>query len=247
MNEPTYELYYWPGLPGRGEYIRLALEDAGAPYVDVARKPASEGGGPGALMAAMKSTEGLEPFAPPFLKCGNLTIAQVANILLFLGPRLDLTPADEGGRLGANQLQLTIADLISEVHDTHHPVSTALYFHEQVPEAVRAARSFVDQRMPKFLGYFARTLEKNGGEFMVGTAVSYVDLSIFHTLAGLEYAFPKASERAKSKYTGLYKLAERVAARPKIAAYLQSPRRLAFNENGIFRRYPELDLEPVGW
>lgn len=245
MSETPYELFYWPSLQGRGEFIRLALEEAGATYVDVARLPASEGGGVSALMRAMKSGEGFEPFAPPFLRVGTVVVAQVANILLFLGPRLDLVPGDEASRLHANQLQLTIADLVAEVHDTHHPVATGLYYEDQKAEAQRRARGFVDERLPKFLGYFERVLQRNGGRHLIGTELTYADLSLFQVLSGLDYAFPRASAVMKQRFPQIYALRDRVAQRPKIAAYLASPRRLPFNENGIFRRYPELDLEPA--
>ncbi len=247
MKEAAYELFYWPGIQGRGEFVRLALEEGGAPYVDVARLPAAQGGGATAIMKAMRSGDGLEPFAPPFLRTEGAMIAQVANILLYLGPRLNLVPSDEISRLRANQLQLTVADFVSGVHDTHHPVSTGLYYEDQRPEAVRAARSFVDQRIPKFLGYFERALEKNGGKHLVGNALSYPDLSVFQLLSGIKYAFPKAEARATTTFPLLFDLKVRVSARPNIANYLASPRRIPFNENGIFRSYPELDLEPANW
>lgn len=246
MSEAHYELYYWPSIQGRGELIRLALEDAGASYVDVARRSAAEGGGVAAMQKLMKSTPSLEPFAPPFLRSGDLVIAQTANILLYLGPRLGLAPSDEAGRLHANQLQLTIADIYGEVHDTHHPIATGLYYEDQKPEAVRRATSFVRERAPKFLGYLERVLTKNGGHHMVGGASSYVDLSVFQVIEGLEYAFPRGMAALAPKIPHLRRLRDEVKARPRIAAYLASPRRLAFNENGIFRRYPELDVEPLG-
>jgi glutathione S-transferase len=244
MNDARYQLFYWPGLQGRGELIRLALEEAGADYVDVARLPAAEGGGVPALMKAMKQGEGLEPFAPPFLRSGEIVVAQVANILLFLGPRLGLVPSDEASRLRANQLQLTVTDLYAEVHETHHPVATGLYYEDQKPQALARTRGFIDERMPKFLGYFERVLVKNGGTCFVGAELSYVDLSLFQVLTGLDYAFPRATALARAHFPHLFALRAAVAERPRIAAYLASPRRLAFNENGIFRRYPELDLDP---
>ncbi len=245
MTDTPYQLYYWPSIQGRGEFIRLALEEAGADYVDVARQPASEGFGVPAMMRAMKGGEGLEPFAPPFLRSGEIVVAQAANILLFLGPRLGLVPDDEPSRLRAHQLQLTVSDLVSEVHDTHHPVATGLYYEDQKPEALARTRSFIDERMPKFLGYFERVLEKNGGHHFVGASRSYVDLSVFQVLTGLDYAFPRAAQHARAHFPRLHALRDTIAERPRIAAYLASPRRLAFNENGIFRRYPELDLEPA--
>ena len=243
MSAPTtsYELYYWPSIQGRGEFIRLALEDAGADYVDVARLSEREGGGVKALMNMMKSAEGLEPFAPPFLRAGKLVIAQVANILLYLAPRHDLVAKDEATRLHAHQLQLTIADLVGEVHDTHHPIATGAYYEDQKPEAMKRATAFVKERIPKYLGYFERVLQAAGGKHMLGVH-SYVDLSMFQLMAGLTYAFPRAIKHVEGTIPGLLALRERVANRPRIATYLASKRRLAFNESGIFRHYPELDL-----
>lgn len=242
--EPSYELFYWPGLPGRGEFIRLVLEDAGAPYVDVARLPEDQGGGVPAILRLLRGEhEGLLPLAPPILRVGDLTLAQVANICQFLGPRLGLAPADEADRLAANQLQLTIADLVAEVHDTHHPISTGRYYEDQKEAARERAAAFLEQRLGRFLGYFERVLERNG-EQLVGAAISYVDLSMFQVLEGLAYAFPRAFARASAAIPKLLALRERVRVRPRLAAYLASDRRLAFNESGIFRRYPELDLAP---
>lgn len=238
-----YELFYWPGIQGRGEFIRLALEDAGARYVDVARGP--EGVKAIARVLRGEGFEGPAPFAPPVLKHGPLVIAQVANILHYLAPRIGLAPDGEAAQQHALQLQLTVVDLVAEVHDTHHPVSTALYYEDQKPEARRRAASFVSQRLPKFLGYFERALARNGeGEQLLGGAVSYVDLSLFQVVEGLRYAFPRAMALAEPTAPKVVALRDRVAARTNIAAYLRSPRRLAFNESGIFRRYPELDLVP---
>ena len=245
MSEPSvdYELFYWPGIQGRGEFIRLALEDAGARYVDVARGP--EGVKAIARVLRGEGFAGAPPFAPPVLKHGALVLAQVANILHYLGPKLGLAPTDEAGRHHALQLQLTVADLVGEVHDTHHPVSTALYYEDQKDEARRRTVNFVGQRVPKFLGYFERTLARNGaGEHLVGDATSYVDLSLFQVVEGLRYAFPRAMAAVEPTVPKVVALRDRVAARPHVAAYVSSPRRLAFNENGIFRRYAELDLAP---
>jgi glutathione S-transferase len=242
--DSSYALFYWPGLPGRGEFIRLALEDAGAPYVDVARLPEDQGGGVAAILRLMRGEHsGLLPLAPPILRAGGLVLAQVANILQFLAPRVGLAPVDEAGRLAANQLQLTIADLVSEVHDTHHPISTGRYYEEQKAAARERAAAFLEQRLGRFLGYFERVLDRNGeGEQLVGAAISHVDLSMFQVLEGLAYAFPRGFARAEPAIPKLLALRERVRQRPRLAAYLASDRRLAFNENGIFRRYPELDL-----
>lgn len=239
-----YELYYWPTIQGRGEFIRLALEEAGADYVDVARGRKEDGLGMPALMRFLEGAgEVHPPFAPPFLKAGGQVIGQTANILLFLAPRHGLVPDDEPSRLWAHQLQLTIADLLAEVHDTHHPIASSLYYEDQKPEALRRAADLLERRLPKFLRYFEHVAERNphGDAHLVGGALTYVDLSMFQMIAGLRYAFPRAMARLETAYPRLVALHERVRARPRIAAYLASGRRLAFNQQGIFRHYPELD------
>ncbi len=235
-----YELYYWPTIQGRGEFVRLALEEAGADYVDVARRKGKSG-----VPAMMKLLDGKgaarPPFAPPLLKAGKLVVAQTANILFYLGPHLKLAPRDEAGQLWAHQLQLTVSDLVVEIHDTHHPVSGWLYFEEQRPAARRRTQDFWRYRVPKFLGYFERVLHNNGGTYMVGRRTSYVDLSMFEIVEGLRYAFPKAGARALARTEAVARLHANVARRQKVHDYLQSPRRIAFNREGIFRHYPELD------
>jgi glutathione S-transferase len=234
-----YELYYWPGIQGRGEFVRLALEEAGADYVDVAR---TRKGGMAALLRIMESRRIRQPpFAPPFLKAGKVIVGQTANVLLFLGPRLGLAPRAEAGRLWAHQLQLTIADFVDETHDTHHPIAGSLYYEDQKPEAKRRAALFIRARVPKFLGYFERVLARSRGRWMTGGKLSYVDLSVFQAIEGLRYAFPNALGRRAFRYPLLMASHDRVAARPRIAAYLASDRRLPFNEMDIWRHYPELD------
>src|SRR3990172_8806147 len=218
-----YELYYGPSARGRGEFVRLALEDAGADYVDVARRPGAKG-----MPALLRFLKG-GPFAcPPFAP-------------LFLGPRLGLVPKSEGSRLWAHQLQLTIADWLVEVHDTHHPIAVALYYEEQKREAKRRAADFIARRLPKFLGYFEQVITRRRGGWLVGRGGSYVDLSMFQMIAGLCYAFPRAMARLEPRHPRLVALHRRVAARPRIAAYLASKRRIPFNRQGLFRHYPELD------
>jgi glutathione S-transferase len=237
-----YELYYWPDIQGRGEFVRLALEEGGAPYDDVARRPEGEGGGAAAVVAFLRGGGARPaPFAPPFLKAGEIVVAQTAAILRFLGPRLGLVPDGEAARLAADQLQLTISDLVNEAHDTHHPITVGEYYEDQKPEARRRAVAFVAARMPKFLGYFERELGRAGGPWALGDRRSYVDLSLFQIVDGLRYAFPRAMEGLEPGLPRLVALRDRVAALPNVAAYLASPRRIAFNEKGIFRRYPELD------
>jgi glutathione S-transferase len=248
LRRPRYQLHYWPTIQGRGEFVRLAFEEAGHAYVDVARLPEREGGGEEALIQFLDE-QGLAPppFAPPVLRSGKLVIAQTANILLFLGPRLGLAPDDEAGRLAVNQLQLTLADLVTEAHDTHHPIAVSLYYEQQRKEARRRAAVFIDERMPKFLHYFERVLARNRrsrGRYLAGAALSYADLSMAQVLWGLGYAFPKALSHLAPQIPRLCELRDRVAARPRIAAYLASDRRLPCNEDDVFRHYPELDRVP---
>jgi glutathione S-transferase len=232
-----YRLHYWPEIQGRGEFVRLALEEAGAEYDDVARMR-GPGRGVAAMMALMKAPR-RAPFAPPFLQAGRMVIAQTANILQFLGPRLGLVPAGEADRLWAHQVQLTIADFLVEVHDTHHPIASSLYYGDQRDEALRRTRHFLAERVPKHLGWLESACAS--GRWALGARPSYVDLSIFQVVEGMRYAFPRAMKRAERRLKRLAAIHDRVAARPNVAAYLASPRRIAFNEMGIFRRYPELD------
>lgn len=237
-----YELYYTPTNQGRGEFIRLPLEEAGAEYMDVARE-AGRGRGPEAVARFIQNASVRHPpFAQPFLKAGRRVIGQTANILLYLGPKLGLAPKAQAERLWAHQLQLTIADLLKEIQDTHHPVAHGLYYEDQKTEALTYTRHFLAERLPKFLGYFERVLGgADGHVYMVDNTLTYVDLSIFQLLEGLRFSFPRTMARVAPSYPGLTALHERVAARPNIAAYLGSPRRLAFNDRGIFRHYPELE------
>jgi glutathione S-transferase len=238
-----YLLYYWPGIQGRGEFVRLALEEGGADYVDVARLPEEEGGGVAAMMAFLQGPGvARPPYAPPFLKAGRSLIAQAANILLYLGPRLGLAPRDAAGRLWTHQLQLTLADFVDEAHDTHHPLGPTLYYEDQKPAAKRRTAEFLAQRVPKYLDYFDRVIERNGarGGWMVGNSLTYIDLSMAQVVAGLRYAFPNAARAALRARPRLAKLHDAVFARPRIRRYAQSGRRVPFNNDGIFRRYPEL-------
>ena len=235
-----YQLHYWPSIPGRGEFVRLALEYAGIPYVDVARLPEAAGGGEEALYESLdRAHPRTIPFAPPYLKAGKLVIAQTANILLFLGRRHGLAPQGEAGWLWTHQLQLTITDFVAEVHDTHHPISVGEYYEDQKAESIAYSKDFRAERIPKFLGYFERVL--GGRDFMVEDRLTYVDLSMFQLIQGLRFAFPKTMKRIEADYPGLVALHDRVAARPNIAAYLKSPRRLGWNDRGVFRYYAELD------
>lgn len=239
-----YELYYWPGIQGRGEFARLALEEGGAEYLDIALLSEEQGGGVPALMKFLAGTEvERPPFAPPFLKAGRRLIGQTANILLFLGPRLALAPRDADGRLWTHQLQLTLADFVLEIHDTHHPIGGGLYYEQQKAEAMRRSRDFLAHRLPKFLGYFECVIKRNpdSDKWLVGRQLGYVDLSMAQVIAGLRYAFPRASNKALRACPRLRALHDEVFARPRIKRYIASGRRLAFNNDGIFRHYPELD------
>ena len=233
-----YELYYWPSIQGRGEYVRLALEDAGADYADVARS----GSGMAAMMKMMQARSGTPPFAPPFLKAGKRVIGQTANILLYLGSRHGLAPKAEAGRLWLHQLQLTVTDFVLEVHDTHHPLGPSMYYEDQRGAAKKRTGEFWDERVPKYLGYFERLLQENRGAYLTGRRITYVDLSLFQIVEGLRYAFPNRMKAFEREIPGLVELHDRVAVRPNIKAYLASDRRIAFNEDGIFRHYKALDI-----
>jgi glutathione S-transferase len=232
-----YALYYWPFIQGRGEYVRLALEDAGADYDDVAR-----GDGMAAMMRMMEARKGTPPFAPPFLKAGKLVIAHTANILLYLGARHGLAPKAEGGKLWVHGLQLTITDFVLEIHDTHHPLGPSLYYEDQRAQAKKRTEEFWKERVPKYLGYFERLLQDDGGAYLAGRRATYADLSLFQIVEGLRYAFPRRMKAFEREIPGVIDLHDRVAARPNIKTYLSSDRRIPFNEEGIFRHYKELDI-----
>ena len=240
-----YELYYWPGIQGRGEYVRLALEFAGAKYVDIALVPEKKGGGVAALERYIQGGDvERPPFAPPFLKAGKLLIGQTTNILEFLGQRLKLAPRDVAGRHWVNQLQLTVADLIVEAHDVHHPIGGGLYYEEQKGPSKRRAKEFLGNRVPKFLGYFERVISRNpeGGIGMVGARITYADLSLAQVIAGLRFAFPNAMRKATPQYPRAAQLHDYVFSRPRIRRYVASRRRLDFNNDDLFRHYRELDV-----
>ena len=228
-----YELWYWNGIPGRGEFVRLALEAARIPYVEPPRLR------PNALPGDLRSDRSRPPFAPPYLKAGRLLIAQTANILLFLGETHGLAPKSVAGRLWVNQLQLTIADWVSEVHDVHHPINAAAYYEDQKPEALRRAEVFRRERLPKYLAYFSTVLDRNG-PFLAGARWSYADLSLFQMVEGLRFAFPRRMKTLQSAHGRVLDVHRRVAALPAMTEYVASPRRLRFGD-GIFRHYEELD------
>lgn len=241
----AYELHYWPTIPGRGEFVRLALEAAGAPYIDVARGSPAAGQGVPAMLRLLNDGQAVHPpFAPPFLRDGEVVVGQTAAILHYIAPPLKLVPRNERLRVWTQQIQLTVCDMVDEAHDTHHPVGAGLYYEDQQPEALRRAQEFCRVRMPKFLQWFERIIVRNpaGPRHLVGGRLSYADLSLFQLVEGLRYAFPKAAQRALADTPGVVALHDRVAALPKVAAYLRSARRIDFNEQGIFRRYPELDI-----
>lgn len=246
MTDNSYKLVYWPFLQGRGEFVRLLLVEAGAAYTDVARLPEADGGGmPAVLRYIRGQAPGLPPLAPPILVDGELVLAQVVNICEHLAEKHGLVPADTAGRLAARQIALTVADLVAEAHDTHHPVAHQRKYETQKPQAKMRAAEFTGGRMMKFLGYLERVHRHHGGPWMLGAAFSYVDLSVFQVLSGLAYAYPKTFAAGRDQLPGLLAVQAAVAQRPRIAAYLASDDRLSFHESGIFRRYPELESDGV--
>ncbi len=244
----AYHLYYWPSIQGRGEFVRLALEAAGAEYVDVARGEPAKGQGVPALLALLQDGDQRQPpFAPPILRHGKLLVAQTAAILQYLGPQLSLVGKSAAAKVWTHQIELTVTDMAAEVHDTHHPISTALYFEQQLAPAIDRARAFRTARLPKYLTWFETILQRNPANatgrqlHLVGARLSYVDLSLFQMVEGLRYAFPKAMRRQIRKYPLVAQLHREVQQHKRLAAYLSSDRRIAFNEDGLFRRYPQLD------
>ena len=232
----AYKLWYWPSIQGRGEFVRLAMEAAGIDYVDCAREK-----GVDALVADLQGRSGRAPFAPPYLVADGTAIAQVANILLFLGEQHDLAPSAIVDRYWLHQLQLTIADMVTEVHNVHHPVAASAYYDGQKPEALRAAKQFRDERMPKFLAHFDAAAACNPGEWVIDRRWTFADCSLFQLVEGLRYMFPERMAALERNYPNLLRVHDLVAELPGIHAYLRSARRLPFNTDGIFRHYPELD------
>jgi glutathione S-transferase len=232
----AYQLWYWPDIPGRGEFVRLAMEAMGIDYDDCARRLGAE-----ALIADIETRRGRTPFAPPYLATEGLVVAQVSNILMFLGERHGIVPSGMGERLWLNQVQLTINDIVAEVHAVHHPIATGDYYEDQQPEAVRAAAQFRDERLPKFLGWFDAAIRDTPGDWLIDHHWTYADTSLFQLIAGLRYMFPSRMATLEPDYPALIRLHDAVAALPGVRAYLKSDRRLPFNEDGIFRHYPELD------
>ena len=240
----VYELYYWPHIQGRGEVVRLALEAGDADYIDIARNADSvEAGREKILEKINEESATRPPFAPPFLIDGDIVVAQAANILFYLGPKLGLAPSSETERIFAHQLQLTITDLLMEVHDTHHPISNALYYEEQKEESVQRASGFIDNRIPKYMNYFEKVLKNNPSHsgWLIGDKMTYVDLSLFQVVQGLRYAFPKGFKKYEKRCLSVLSLNDKVFLDNKVSKYLSSDRRIPFNKSGVFRYYPELD------
>ncbi|MCV0384391.1 MAG: glutathione S-transferase [Erythrobacter sp.] len=244
MSGAAYDLWYWPSIQGRGEFVRVFMEAAGLSYRDRARETDAQ-----ALVEDMEArAEGgdFAPYAPPYLveRETDFAIAQVAHIVSWLTGHHDLGSGDEQTDLHLIQLQLTITDIVAEAHDTHHPVAGSLYYDDQKDAAARAAKAFREERMPKYFDHFEQALEvREGGPFVLGERWSHVDTSLFQLVEGLRYAFPQRMKALEGDYPALVACRDAVADIEGVAAYCDSDRRLAFNEDGIFRHYPELDAQ----
>lgn len=242
---PEFELIYWPHLQGRGEFVRLVLEEAGATYLDVARAPEAQGGGLDSVLAFRERRVAGRPlYAPPILKHAGQLFAQTSVICGYVGERYDLAGSGANDRFVVNEWMLGVLDCVDEAHDTHHPISTADYFEDQIPESVRAATAFVSTRLPLRLDYFEAAIEFSGGPWLLGKEFTYADLGLFQLYEGLHYAFARAMAVHASRYPKLAELHRAVRARPRISAYLGSTRRIPFNEHGVFRHYAQLDVLP---
>lgn len=146
-------------------------------------------------------------------------------------------------------MALTALDLNNEVHDTHHPLAVGKYYEEQKEAALEKAKDVRENRLPKFFSYFERNLkfnESNGGgkgRFLVGNRLTFADLVVWQVLDGCLFAFPKEMEARKKEFQGLFgTFYESVRGKGGLEEYLKSERRLPYSE-GIFRHYPELDLQ----
>ncbi|SMY24333.1 unnamed protein product [Zymoseptoria tritici ST99CH_1A5] len=255
MSQPKYEILYHPGIPGRGEFIRLAFEVTGTPYTDIANS--QKDGYATVQKTCMNTTstasEGSNPpmFAPPALRIPGagkngeaLVIAQTSNILLYLSEKLSLLPeGDENGKYFVNQLVLTALDLNNEIHDTHHPIGPSLYYEDQKDASLLKAKDVRENRIPKFLSYFERVLKGNGdGKYLVGERVTTADVTVWQVLDGLQFAFPKEMAVRRKEFEALFKWYEGFKEEKGLKAYLGSERRLPYSQ-GVFRYYPELDRQ----
>lgn len=253
--QPLYELLYHPGIPGRGEFIRLVLEAAGVPYKDLANDSIEGAYSVQAIIDPSSTGDddgNPPPFAPPALRIPSegkrgtaLVIYQTPSILAYLGDRLGLAGADQAERAWVLSHTLTALDCNNEVHDTHHPIAVSEYYEAQMDEALKKAKVFREHRIPKFLGYFERLLmgnkEHGGGRYLVGCKLSFADTTVWQVLSGLEFAFPREIEARKQEYPTLFeKFYPSIREEKGIKEYLASNRRLPFGM-GVYRHYPELD------
>ncbi|MCJ1328883.1 hypothetical protein MMC10_005560 [Thelotrema lepadinum] len=253
---PQFELLYWPTMPGRGEFIRLPLEATGVAYNDVCNEQKS---GMGQLSKLIDSSSTSDSdgnpvaFAPPVLRVTgagkdgtSLVIHQTPAILAYLAPQIGMVPEDDAGAAAyVAQIALTALDLNNETHDTHHPVGVSLYYEDQKDEALKKAKDFRENRIPKFFSYFERVLkgnEKDGkGQYLVGDKLTYADTTVWQVLDGLYFAFPKEIAAREKEYPLLIgSFYPKFKQEKGIKDYLASDRRLPYSM-GIFRHYPELD------
>ncbi|MXO64197.1 glutathione S-transferase [Altericroceibacterium endophyticum] len=235
----VYDFWYWPTLPGRGDFIRYPLEAAQIPYTDCARDAED---GFAAVAEHLEAKQGCHAFAVPLLETGSESIAQTANILLFLNQEHGLGPSDAAGMRYLNQLQCDIADITEEVHAVHHPISTAFYYEDQRDAAIQSAEKFREQRIPKYLAHFERIANAHDGDWLLeGDSWSTGDTSIAYLLDGLHFMFPLRMAALQSDYPTIHQIQQKTFALEYLDAYRASDRCAAFGTEGIFRNYPELD------
>ncbi|KAK4058824.1 hypothetical protein OIO90_000270 [Microbotryomycetes sp. JL221] len=255
-SKPDFEVVYHAGIPGRAEFVRLMFEATGVTYRDAPQEDGQDCIIPYVTGNFADHDKNPLPFAVPVLRHNDVVISQVPNIVLYLSSRLppiDLdgestntaqTPAPLHDLSTFHWLEqlMTILDMNNEVHETHHPIDIRLYYEDQKAEAQKRAQAFREARIPKFLGNFENNIKKHTSGFL-NEKVSPADLALFHMVEGILFAFPERINQVKSEFPHVFKLRDTIKSSRRIQAYINSGRRIPFNNYGIFRHYTELDGE----